>query len=231
LRYALTIKVNGFDPSIAGAALYELGLIPDLELHQDHSMLVRKLVKNRECVQIINRSEKSAIATVYDLQLEGEDFNKRLALFLNDQENLLDSSWRKQLVVDSSNWALTFDKWRFQYEEDATDAVCLTVTEVGLPLISDDETDPNLQQLIGQQVLTTGQGGLKKFSVTFSVSPKPSEVNGLAKYKAQVFTQQGDFVGLIKVGKATSKSTVTITFNKLTGIEWEEGWHYVRIQA
>ncbi|MBF4286536.1 hypothetical protein, partial [Vibrio anguillarum] len=88
--------------------------------------------KNRECVQIINRSEKSAIATVYDLQLEGEDFNKRLALFLNDQENLLDSSWRKQLVVDSSNWALTFDKWRFQYEEDATDAVCLTVTEVGL---------------------------------------------------------------------------------------------------
>ena len=73
MRYALTIKVNGFDPSVAGAALYELGLIPDLELHQDHSMLVRKLVKNRECVQIINRSEKSAIATVYDLQLEGED--------------------------------------------------------------------------------------------------------------------------------------------------------------
>ena len=55
-------------------------------------------------------------------------------------------------MVDSSNWALTFDKWRFQYEEDATDAVCLTVTEVGLPLIPDDETDPNLQQLIGQQI-------------------------------------------------------------------------------
>lgn len=231
LRYALTIKVNGFDPSVAGAALYELGLIPDLELHKDHSMLVRKLVKNHECVQIINHSEKSAIATAYDLQLEGEDFNKRLALFLNDQENLLDCSWRKQLVVDSSNWPLTFDKWHFQYEEEATDAVCLMVTEVGLPIIPDGETDPNLQQLIGQQVLTTCQGGLKKFSVTFSVSPKPSEVNGLAKYKAQVFTQQGDFVGLIKVGKATSKSTVTITFNKLTGIEWEEGWHYIRVQA
>lgn len=231
LRYALTIKVNGFDPSVAGAALYELGLIPDLQLHQDHSLLVRKLVKNHECVQIINRSEKSAIATVYDLQLEGEDFNKRLALFLNDQENLLNSSWRKKLVIDSCNWPLTFDKWRFQYEEEVTDVVCLTVTEVGLPLIPDDETDPNLQQLIGQQVLTTGQGGLKKLSVTFSVSPKPIEVNGLSKYKAQVFTQQGDFVGLIKVGKATSKPTVTITFNKLTGIEWEEGWHYIRIQA
>lgn len=231
LRYALTIKVNGFDLSIAGAALYELGLIPDLALHQDHSMLVRKLVKNRECIQVINRSEKSAIATVYDLQLEGEDFNKRLALFLNGQENLLESSWRRQLVVDSSNWPITFDKWRFQYEEEASDAVCLTVTEVSLPLIPEDETDLNLQQLIGQQVLTTGQGGLKNFSVSFSVSPKPSEVNGLAKYKAQVFTQQGDFVGLIKVGKATSKSTVTITFNKLTGIEWEEGWHYIRVQA
>ena len=231
LRYALTIKVNNFDPSIAGAALYELGLIPDLELHQEHSILLRKLVKNRECVQIINRSEKSAVATVYDLQLEGADFNKRLALFLNDQENLLESSWRKQLVVDSSNWPLTFDKWRFRYEEEASDVVCLTVTEVSLPLIPEDETDPNLQQLIGQQVLTTGQGGLKNFSVSFSVSPKPSEINGLAKYKAQVFTQQGDFVGLIKVGKVTSKSTVTLTFNKLTGIEWQEGWHYIRVQA
>lgn len=231
LRYALTVKVNGFDPSVAGAALYELGLIPDLELHQDHSLLLRRLVKNRECVQIINRSDKSAIATVYDLQLEGENFTKKLALFLNDQESLLDINWRKQLIVDSSNWSLTFDKWRFQYEEKATDTVCLTVLDVSLPVIPDSETDPHLQQLIGQQVLTTGQGGLKNFSVSFSVDPKPSDVNGLAKYKAQVFTQQGDFVGLIKVGKATSKSSVTITFNNVTGIEWEEGWHYIRIQA
>ena len=50
LRYILTIQVNDFDPSVLGAALYELGLIPDLELHQDHSMLVRKLVKNHESI-------------------------------------------------------------------------------------------------------------------------------------------------------------------------------------
>jgi len=231
LRYLLTVQVNSFDPSIVGAALYELGLIPDLEVHQDHAMLLRRLVKNHESIQIIKRSDKSAIATVYDLQLEGDEFNKKLALFFNEQESLLDNNWRRQLVVDSNNWSLTFDKWRFQYEEEASDAVCLTVTDVVLPVIPDNEEDPNLQQLVGQQVLTVGQGGLKKFSVSFSVEPKPSEVNGLAKYKAQVFTQQGDFVGLIKVGKATAKSTVTITFNKLTGIEWEEGWHYIRVQA
>ena len=231
LRYILTIQVNDFDPSVLGAALYELGLIPDLELHQDHSMLVRKLVKNHESIQLINKSDKSAIATVYDLQLEGEDFNRKLALFFNDQESLLNKAWCKQLVVNSHNWPLTFDKWRFQYEKEVTDSVCLTVTEIGLPVIPEDEKDPNLQQLVGQQVLTVGQGGIKNFSVSFSVEPNPKEVNGLAKYKAQVFSQHGDFVGLIKVGKATAKSTVTIKFNKLTGIEWEEGWHYVRVQA
>jgi DNA phosphorothioation-dependent restriction protein DptH len=231
LRYLLTIQVNNVDPSIIGAALFELGLIPDLELHQDHAMLLRRLVKNYESTQIIKRSNKSAIATVYDLQLEGEDFNKKLALFFNEQESLLDNNWSKQLVVDSNNWPLTFDKWRFQYEEKVSDAVCLKVTDVALPVIPENETDLNLQQLIGQRVLTVGQGGLKKFSVSFSVEPKPSEVNGLAKYKAQIFTQQGDFGGLIKVGKATAKSAVTITFNKLTGIEWDEGWHYVRVQA
>ncbi|MFA0223247.1 ATP-binding protein, partial [Vibrio splendidus] len=231
LRYLLTIQVNHFDPSIIGAGLFELGLIPDLELHQDHTMLLRRLVKNHESIQVIKRSDKSAIATVYDLQLEGDESNKNLALFFNDQDSLQDNHWKKQLVVDSNNWSLTFDKWRFQYEEEATDVVCLTVTDVVLPVIPENETDLNLQQLIGQRVLTVGQGGLKKFSVSFSVEPKPSEVNGLAKYKAQVFTQQGDFVGLIKVGKASAKSAVTITFNKLTGIEWEEGWHYIRIQA
>ncbi|AEP29400.1 methylation-associated defense system ATP-binding protein MAD8 [Brumicola nitratireducens] len=231
LRYLLTIQLNGFEPSIIGAALYELGLIPDLELHNDHAALLRRLVRNHESIHIIKKSDKSAIATVYDLQLEGNDFNKKLALFLNEQENLLDNNWRKQLVVDSNNWPLTFDKWRFQYEEEATDAVCLTVTDIELPTIPENEADPNLQQLIGQQVLTVGQGGLKKFSVSFSVEPKPSEINGLAKYKAQVFSKQGDFVGLIKAGKSTTKPTVTITFNKLTGIEWEEGWHYIRVQA
>ena len=230
-RYVLTLAENEFDSTVLGAALYELNLLPDFELHSDLSVLARRLAKNHECVQLLKRSEKSAIAIVYELQLEGDILNKSLAIYLNQQDNLLGNKWLKQLVIDSKYWGLTFDKWKFQYEEEVTDSICIKVTEVSLPVIPEDEPNTSLQELIGQQVLTVGQGGLKKFGVTFELTPKPSEVNGLAKFKAQLFTQQGDFVGLIKVAKASSRATVTINFTKLTGINWQEGWHYIRVQA
>jgi DNA phosphorothioation-dependent restriction protein DptH len=230
-KYCLSLAENDFDASVLGAALYELSLLPDLELHIDRSSLARRLAKNHACVQLLRLSEKSAIATVYELQLEGDALNKDLALYLNQQDSLLGNTWLRQLVTDSKNWGLTFDKWQFQYEDEATDSICIKVTGLSLPVIPEDEPNPSLQELIGQQILTVDQGGLKTFGVSFEQTPKPSEVNGLAKFKAQVFTQQGDFVGLIKVAKASSRSAVTINFNKLTGIDWQEGWHYVRIQA
>ena len=230
-RYVLTLAENGFDSSILGAALYELNLLPDLELHSDRSALARRLAKNHQCVQALRRSDRSAIATVFELQLEGDALNKGLAIYLNQYESLLDNLWLKQLVIESKNWLFTFDKWRFRYEDKATDSVCIKVIELALPVVLESEPNTSLQELIGQQVLTVGHGGLKKFGVSFELTPKPTEVNGLAKYKAQVFTQQGDFVGLIKVAKASSKATVTINFPKLTGIDWQEGWHYVRVQA
>ncbi|MCC2523579.1 methylation-associated defense system ATP-binding protein MAD8 [Vibrio coralliilyticus] len=231
LRYILTLKQNSFDPAVLGAALFELGLVPDLELHQEHATLVRRLVKNYEVSQQIKRSDKSPIATVYELQLVGEEFNRQLALFLNDQDSLLSDGWQRKIVTDSSNWQLTFDKWAFNDEEEITDSVFVNVTDLSLPVIPDDETNPALQELIGQQVLTIGQGGIKKFGVTFEIDPKPQEVAGLTKFKAQVFTQQGDFVGLIKVARATKRAVATINFTKLTGLDWQEGWHYVRVQA
>ena len=231
VRYVLTLAENGFDSSILGAALYELNLLPDLELHSDRSALARRLAKNHQCVQALRRSDRSAIATVFELQLEGDDLNKGLAVYLNQYESLLDNLWLKQLVAENKNWSFTFDKWRFRYEDEATDSVCIKVVELALPLVPENESNASLQELIGQQVLTIGHGGLQKFGVSFELTPKPTEVNGLAKYKAQVFTQQGDFVGLIKVAKASSKTAVTINFPKLTGIDWQEGWHYVRVQA
>jgi DNA phosphorothioation-dependent restriction protein DptH len=230
-RYLLTFKLNDFDPCVLGTGLFELKLIPDLTLHDAEVDLARRLVANTRSVDVITASDKTAIATVYDLQLDGELFNKRLATFLNEFDIGASTYWLKQIVVDSANWDLSFDKWVFQYEREAVDAICITVGDVALPSISESETNPNLQPLIGHKVLTVGAGGLKKFGLTFTVDPAPDDVRGLAKFQAQVFSQQGDFVGLIKAAKATTKSTLTINFTKLTGVNWDEGWHYVRVQA
>lgn len=230
-RYLLTFKLNDFDPCVLGAGLFELDLIPDLTLHDAEVDLARRLVANARSVDLISASDKTAIATVYNLQLEGEAFNKRLATFLNTFDIGASTYWLKQIIADSANWDLSFDKWFFQYEREAVDAIFIAVGDVALPSISESETNPNLQPLIGHKVLTVGPGGLKKFGFTFTVDPAPDDVRGLAKFQAQVFSQQGDFVGLIKAAKATKKSTVTINFTKLIGVNWDEGWHYVRVQA
>ena len=230
-RYLLAFKLNDFDPCLLGAGLFELNLFPDLSLHEAHVDLARRLDANIRSVDLISASDKTAIATVYELQLEGEQFNKRLANFLNDYDIARPYYWLKQIVVDSTNWDLSFDKWAFKYERAAVDAICITVGDVALPFISENETNPQLQPLIGHKVLTVGPGGLKKFAVSFTVDPAPKDVRGLAKFKAQVFSQQGDFVGLIKAAKATKNSTLTIRFTKLTGVNWDEGWHYIRLQA
>ena len=231
LRYILSIGINDYDPCIVGAALYELNLIPDLTLHEDKSQLVGRLVSNVESVNLIANSGRSAIASVYELQLEGDDFVKRLATYLNEYDLSLSSSWLKNIVLDSANWGLSFDKWNFQFQRESVDSICIEVTDVTLPTISENETNKQLQPLIGQKVLTVGQGGVKKFGVSFNVDPLPQDVNGLAKFKAQVFSQDGDFVGLIKAAKVTKKANATINFTKLTGLSWDEGWHYVRVQA
>ncbi|MFC1665687.1 ATP-binding protein, partial [Pseudomonadota bacterium] len=230
-RYLLAFKLNDYDPCLLGAGLFELHLVPDLTLHEAQVDLARSLVANARSVDLISESDKTAIATVYDLQLEGEQFNKRLATFLNEYDLARPYHWLRQVVLDSANWDLSFDKWVFQYEREAVDAICITVTDVALPSISEHESNPQLQPLIGHKVLTVGDGGLKKFSVSLAVDPAPKDVRGLAKFKAQVFSQQGDFVGLIKVAKAAQNSTSSISFNKLTGLNWDEGWHYVRLQA
>ncbi len=230
-RYLLTFRVNDYDPCLLGASLFELNLFPDLSLHEAQVDLARRLVANIHSVDLISASDKTAIATVYDLQLEGEQFNKRLATFLNEYDIARPYYWLKRIVVDSTNWDLSFDKWIFKYEREAVDAICITVGDVALPSISENETNPQLQPLIGHKVLTVGPGGLKKFTVGFTVDPAPDDVRGLAKFKAQVFSQQGDFIGLIKAANATKKSTSTISFTKLTGVSWDEGWHYIRLQA
>jgi hypothetical protein len=69
--------------------------------------------------------------------------------------------------------------------------------------------------------------------VSFRVAPLPSKVQGLAKFVAQVISKVHGPIGFAR-GKAvwkTSSDKATITFSSLGKVDWEEGWHFVRVLA
>ena len=91
-----------------------------------------------------------------------------------------------------------------------------------------------LQELkADEKILVVGKGGLRKFNVSFRVDPRPSRVEGLSKFVAQVISKEAGPVGLVRSKKtwATNRLTATIDVNNLSKVGWEEGWHFVRLLA
>jgi hypothetical protein len=78
-----------------------------------------------------------------------------------------------------------------------------------------------------------GKGGLRSFNVSFRVDPHPSKVEGLARFRLQVVSVDSGPIGIVRSAVAwKSKSDQkTVSFTKLKPDDWEEGWHFVRVQA
>lgn len=102
-------------------------------------------------------------------------------------------------------------------------------SQTDLPSVSEDETDERLQELIGQQVLVPRQR--QKFRVVFHVDPHPSHIQGLHHFSVQIVAKDGDPVGVAKQVRAwkSKKTSSTVTLDRLQKVEFEEGWHVVRV--
>ena len=231
-RYLLTVKLNDYDRDAAGAALFELGLVPDFELLTDVARASLRVSRNLETVRTLTWSGKSERGRVVELGLSERAFRTQLANFLADIGLEEPRLWTRCIATERENWKFSFHRWKFDEDEGWPDASFVEVVETSLPKVGDDEDDEKLSRLIGQQYLPVGKKGLKRFSVTFRADPHPAKVQGLARFSAQVVSQEGGLVGLVKNVAAwkSSKDRATVTFTKLGSIDWEEGWHFVRIQ-
>lgn len=231
VRYLLTAKLNGGDPECYGGALYELGLVPDFDLLVDPTKTPQRLTRNRTCVERLTWSSKSERGRVLDLGLSDRVFRAQLANFLAEAGLEDPRSWTRQIVLDRALWPMAFNRWDFEDGGEEPDAICIHQVATDLPVLEEEQADERLEQLVGQQVLPLGSKGLKKFSVTFQVEPHPSHVQGLAKFAAQIVSKQHGPVGLVKTKKVwqTGSQQATISFSKLSKVEWEEGWHFVRL--
>ncbi|HOY67296.1 MAG TPA: ATP-binding protein [Candidatus Ozemobacteraceae bacterium] len=231
VRYLLTANVNGGDREAFGAALYEIGLVPDFELVSDAARVPHRLQRNRECLEKLTWASGTERGRVAVLGLSDAAFRKRLGEFLADTGLEEPREWTKRIVFDRKNWGLAFEKWTFEDGDREPDAIRIHSVVTDLPVVDESMSGEKLESLVGQQVLALGQAGLRKFGVTFQTDPHPSRVQGLSRFIGQIISQERGPIGLVRcknVGPRVSQK-ITLSFTRLKGVEWEEGWHFVRI--
>lgn len=233
-RFLLTAQNNDFEPEAIGAALFELALVPDFELLANPDRAPARANRNRECVERITWSTRSERARALDLGLTDPNFCRQLGEFFSRVGLANPHEWTHQIVKDRANWPLSFNKWMFEDGGVNPDSIFIGDMELpDLPVVKDDEADARLAELIGHRILPISKTGLKKFSVSFRVEPLPSKVEGLSRFVAEVVSRDNGPTGLRRRKAAWTKTTDsgTIAFSSIGKIDWEEGWHFVRIYA
>jgi hypothetical protein len=134
-------------------------------------------------------------------------------------------------VAEKQLWPLSFDKWEFEDGAGFTQQLRVEVLEVGLPIIRDDEADPRLRKLIGQQVLLIGKNGPKSFKVKFRCDPAPDSLPALHHFRLQVIARESGPTTFAKKKKswAGPRLDASVSFTNLPRMDWEDGWHFVRV--
>lgn len=228
VRYLLTALENGIDGETLGASLYELTLIPDFKLFAHLEMVSGKIRRNLASVRNLMTSHKSVRGRIADLGLSERSLESRLFSYFEKYDIQEPEAWTPPIATDKSWWSVSFDKWTFQ-EELSLDKIMITVLETDLPVVQEDETDDQLSGLIGQQILVPNDR--RKMNVLFEVYPYPDKVSGLDHFTVQIVSQNDGPVGKSKKVKAWTSSRLQCTTNlaKLNKIEFEEGWHFIRV--
>jgi hypothetical protein len=232
-RFLLTIRLNDNDPDVVGAAFFELGLVPDLTLFADPAMLRTRTAQNVRQMRVLARTDLPERQRVVELGLTDVAFRQKLARLV--AETGLDDlrEWARRIVVDRANRPLSFGNWPLGGNPE-TEPIKLTVGEPALPRIGDkpEHADhPVLQNLDRQLFLLSGPQGTNQFGLTFEVQSDPRQIPALARFSAQIVSEDSGPTGVVKSVKphTTGRTGYRLSFGKLRGAGLEQGWHFVRI--
>lgn len=232
--YLLTLRTNDYRDQVAGAAVYHFGLVPDFELYADPSLVKDRAERNRKLVDKLTTSSRSERQRVLDLGLTDAAFAGRLAGFATRCGLEDPATWTRRIVIDRENWTLSFGNWRVDERRRAT--VSIEVRELGLPYAGDNpeelQAHPALEAIVGQPYLLAGDKGVRELTARFTVEPSPLKVEGLERFRVEIVSENGGPIGRIAhVAKGTRAKPdyKTPPLRRLNKIDWEEGWHYLRI--
>ena len=117
VRYLLCAQSNGNDGEAFGAALYEVGLVPDFRLF-DHptAVLWTGAQESRVRPATDEMEADRSSGGVLELDLANLGMRRRLAEYLDDVGLEDPVVWTRNIVLDRKNWDLSFDKWEFEAE-------------------------------------------------------------------------------------------------------------------
>ncbi len=110
-KFLLTAISNGNDGETIGAALYELGLVPDFALFDDTSLTLGKIVKNQKCVEEIITSSFSLRRRILELGITDLTVQNKLTNLLLNFGYESPQNWTSQIALNHDYWQLSFDKW------------------------------------------------------------------------------------------------------------------------
>ncbi|MFA7762659.1 methylation-associated defense system ATP-binding protein MAD8 [Streptomyces sp. NRRL S-448] len=232
-QYLLTLQTNAYRDQVAGAAVYHFGLVPDFDLFAAPSTVRERVEKNHGMVEKLTTSPRSERQRVLDLGLSDGDFAARLADFATRCGLEDPVAWTRRIVVDRENWGLSFGNWRIDERQRVT--VSIEVRELGLPAAGDNTEDvrahPALSAITGQSYLLAGEKGVREITARFAVNPAPRRVDELERFRVEIVSESSGPIGRVthvpkgKVARAEYKASLP----RLNKIDWEEGWHYVRV--
>lgn len=232
-RFLLTITVNDNDPEVVGAAFFELGLVPDLELLADPAMVRTRTGLNIQQMTILTAPDRPYRQRVLDLGLTDRAFRAKFTAFaaaagLDDPRE-----WTRRIVIDRANWQFSFHRWPLRDARNVQ-AARIVVADLPLPQAGDDPqhaTNPLLRDLAGQPFLIAGQQGPNQLPVAFDARPDPRRIPGLARFTAQLVAEDSGPTGVVASVKpsAVGRSGHRATFRNLRRAGLEPGWHFVRV--
>ena len=229
VRYLLCVRANGNDGESFGGALYELGLVPDFKLFDDPTTAFGRVRKNLECVRRLTNGDSSVLGRVLDLDLVNRGLRRRLSEYLAEAGLEDPSGWTRDIVLNRKHWDLSFDKWEFG-SGIVPDRIAFVRVETDLPVVPDDEDgDERLADLIGQQVLAPKER--RTFGVLVEVAPHPRRIQGLDHFTVQIVSHDAGPVGASRKLNVwnPARTHARVSFSKLNRIDFEEGWHRVRV--
>ncbi|MGW1735079.1 methylation-associated defense system ATP-binding protein MAD8 [Streptomyces sp. NPDC001999] len=231
--YLLTLQTNGYREQVSGAAVYHFGLVPDFDLYADPTAVKERVEQNRGLVDKLTAANRSERQRVLDLGLSDGDFAAKLAGFATRCGLEDPVVWTRRVVTDRENWGLSFGNWRIDERRRAT--VAIEVRELGLPTAGDNAEELKkyqaLRAIVGQPYLLTGDNGVRELTARFTVQPSPVKVDALQRFRVEIVSENGGPIGRIAYKDKGTRAVpeYKVKLAKLNKIDWEEGWHYVRV--
>jgi hypothetical protein len=231
-RYLLTIRLNDFEPDVAGAAVFELGLVPDFELFTDLAQVRPRIALNLRQLAILTRAERPERQRVLELGLTDARFRARLAEFVARTGLEVPQTWTRRIVVDRENWNLAFHRWPLR-EDRTVEAIDITVGKLDLARAGDrpeHATNPELSAISGQLYLPVGRAAAQ-LAVPFDIRPDARRITGLSKFLVQLVSEESGPTGVVaSVGVSrTAKTAYKAILRKLRSAHLDQGWHFIRV--